>query len=186
MKKLFCYLLTLALLLLAGTVEYVTAQSAKALDPNLGLPGKDKARVTTRLYRLSWKGNALTNRDTSITMLTGATQKYDTTDAFYNVGGANSLTIMNIWQALEDSALAILYMDVSNDGTNWAPFPVVNDTLGAGIDSSGARVIGTTVRLKAVTNPVTQFVRFRFRKYLSAATDTMKLQSYLWVTFNDE
>lgn len=184
MKKVLCWLS--AILVLAGASEYVEAQNARTLDPN-PVPGADKTKVRARNYRLSWKGNTLTNRDTSITMLTGATQKYDTTDAPYNIAGANTLSIMNIWQALEDSALAILYMDVSNDGTNWAPFPVVNDTLGAGVDSSGARVIGTTVRLKAIASvPGAQFARFRLRKYLSAATDTMKLQSYLFVTFNDE
>lgn len=183
MKKVLYWLS--ALLVLVWATEYAGAQSAKTLSPET--PGKERGVVRARNYRLSWKGNTLTNRDTSVAMLTGATQKYDTTDAFYNIAGANTLSIQDIWQALEDSALAILYMDVSNDGTSWAPFPVVNDTLGAGVDSSGARVIGTTVRLKAITSvPGAQFVRFRLRKYLSAATDTMKLQSYLFVTFNDE
>lgn len=174
-------------MILSGLIENVVAQNAKTLDPNLGLPAADRSRVKVRSYRLSWKGNTLTNRDTSITSLTGAAQAYDTTDAFYNVGGFNTLSIQDNWTAIQDSALAILYMDVSNDGTNWAPFPVVNDTLGAGVDSSGSRTIGPTVRLKAISSvPAVQFVRFRLRKYLSAATDTMKLQSYLWVTFNDE
>lgn len=185
MKKLFCWLLTI--LILAGTVQYVTAQTAKTRAPGLGLPGIDKNKVRVINYELSWKGNTLTNRDTVITQLTGAAQAYDTTDAFYNVAGFNTMSLMSIWQAVQDSALGIIYMDVSNDGTNWAAFPVVNDTLGAGVDSSGARVIGTTVRLKSIASvPPCELVRFRFRKYLSAATDTMRYRGYLWVTFNDE
>lgn len=192
MKKVFFYSLML-LLLFTGIGSDALAQNAATLNP----PSADRMRVTTKNILLSWKQTGHTNKDTSIAFLTGAAQAYDTTDAPYYINGANTLVLQSIWSAPagSDSCLGIIRMDVSNDAVNWTPYPNAGIPNGVGVDSSewvsstGSTLnVGSALpRLKSITGfSPGMCVRFRFEKYLSASTDTLKLKARLVIISNDE
>lgn len=190
MKKALFYLLPI-LLILGVVGSDLFAQAARTLSEQKQTDRNPKARV----YQLSWKATGQANQDTSITMLVGATQKFDTTDTPYPIWGANTMTLQTQWTCPNDTCVGVIRADFSNDGTNWAPFPNVGIPLGAGVDSSefvsstdATKITtGTSNRVKNITGfPTAQFIRFRFDKLACAATDTIKLQARLFVVFNDE
>lgn len=157
--------------------------------------GIPKDRIVLRTYQVTYRNGAAA--DTTRRLFTGAAALADTSRQVFFIGGANTLSLQNIYNISEDSAMVHVYVQVSNNGVSFYDLNPVTHVGGASPgnsvaqDSSGSADTPDTqpaIHMVNIGSPPTwaRFARIIARKHNSAATDTVKLDTYFEVHFNDE
>ena len=175
---------------------------AGATSPGIGQPytnapavlKQPKSTVTGTVYPITWRNAA--NPDTVIRVFNGpAAVTNDTSRTTIPIWGATTVSVQNKFTVVADSALVLVYAQISNDGSKWAYVgqkALALDTTQVGaIDSSGAwnttGAVGITHVVSFATQPTyARYLRLIVKKLASEVTDTMKVQTWVHVIQNDE
>ena len=181
-----------AVLVLVAWVNSLGIGQPYSNDPSL--LKQPKMAVVGTVYPVTWRNAA--SGDTIIRVFNGpAAVTNDTIRETIPIWGANTISVQNKYTVVADSALVLVYAQISNDGSNWSyvgqkALAIDTSQVGA-IDSSGVwnttGAGGITHVVSFTTQPTyARYLRLIVKKLASEVTDTMKVQTWVHVIKNDE